>query len=82
MSKKQEKGFFSRWFFKMQRKLSFEMQLSLNFKKHNYEQSMGNKINQIPNTFLSNSFPIREPKKAMVLCFFYFCGFVLKIKGR
>ena len=29
MSKIQEKGFFSRWFFKMQRKLSFEMQLSL-----------------------------------------------------
>ena len=32
MSKKQEKGFFSRWFFKMQRKLSFEMQLSLNLR--------------------------------------------------
>ena len=42
---------------------------------------MGNKSNQIPNTFLSNSFPIREPKKAMVLCFFIFVGLFLKLRA-
>ena len=53
MSKKQAKGFFSRWFFKMQRKLSFEMQLSLNLRNIIMNSLWATKVTKYQTPFLA-----------------------------
>ena len=71
MSKKQEKGFFSRWFFKMQRKLSFEMQLSLNLRNIIMNSLWAIKVTKHQTPFLAILF-LSENQKKLWFCVFLF----------